>query len=124
MSHTIDQGMTMKKIAAHCLIALAGLTLSSTPAFAQSDWGRKVAALVASKQTYPRAAQMRGDEGTVKVKVSVSASGAVESVEMVAPSGSSVLDREALDLPRKIGTFPAPPAGATSVVLPLTWKLM
>lgn len=97
----------------------------ATPAFAQpAAWQQAVARQIASKQTYPRAAQMRGDEGTVKVKVYVSASGAVEKTELVAPSGSSVLDREALALPAKAGTLPAPPGGAAAVILPLTYKLM
>jgi periplasmic protein TonB len=115
----------VRSLSTKCMIAVAAISAFSAPVFAQSaDWQKQVARLIASKQTYPRAAQMRGDEGTVKVKVYVSASGAIEKTEMVAPSGSSVLDREALALPAKAGTFPAPPGGATSVVLPLTWKLM
>lgn len=100
-------------------IAFPSVATAQTP-----DWQRQVARLLASKQTYPRAAQMRGDEGTAKIKVYVGADGSVQKTEMVAPSGSSVLDREALGLPAKAGKFPAPPGGATSVVLPLTWKLL
>ena len=101
------------------------MTVIAAPAFAQSaDWQRNVARLLAAKQTYPRAAQMRGDEGTAKVKLTVASDGSVANVELVAPSGSSVLDREALALPEKVGKFPPPPAGTSSVVLPLTWKLM
>ncbi len=115
----------MLKFTSKCLVAAAALAAMGAPAFAQSAaWQQQVARLVAAKQTYPRAAQMRGDEGTARVKVYVSASGAIEKTELAAPSGSSVLDREALSLPSKVGTFPAPPGGATSVVLPLTWKLM
>lgn len=114
-----------KKIAGKSAVAAVATLLMSSPAFAQpAAWQQSVARLIASKQTYPRAAQMRGDEGTVRVKVYVSASGAVEKTEMVAPSGSSVLDREALGLPTKVGTLPAPPGGATAIVLPLTYKLM
>ena len=114
----------MLKFASKCAVATAAL-LVSVPVFAQpAGWQQSVARLVASKQTYPRAAQMRGDEGTGKVKVYVSASGAVEKTEMVAPSGSTVLDRDALALPQKIGNFPAPPGGAAVIVLPLTYKLM
>ena len=113
------------KFAGKCAVAAASLMIISTPALAQpAAWQQAVARLVASKQTYPRAAQMRGDEGTAKVKVYVSASGAIEKTEIVSPSGSSVLDREALSLPAKAGNFPAPPGGATSIILPLTWKLM
>lgn len=114
-----------KNFAGKGAVAVAAALIMSTPAFAQSPaWQQSVARLIASKQTYPRAAQMRGDEGTAKVKVYVSASGAVEKTEMVTPSGSSVLDREALALPAKAGNFPAPPGGATTIILPLTWKLM
>jgi len=113
------------KFAGKCAVAAAAVLIANAPAFAQpAAWQKAVARLVASKQTYPRAAQMRGDEGTAKVKVYISASGAVEKTEMVSPSGSSVLDREALKLPTKAGAFPAPPGGATTIVLPLTWKLM
>lgn len=102
--------------------AVAVLALSS-PAFAQS-WQQQVAKIVASKQTYPRTAQMRGEEGTAKVKVYIGADGSVQKAELVAPSGSAALDKEALALPTKVGTLPAPPGGATTLVLPLTWKLL
>src|SRR3546814_3970253 len=74
-----------------------------------SDWSSDVC-------SSDLAAQMRGDEGTAKVKVNVTADGSIGSVELVAPSGSSVLDREALALPAKVGKFPPPPGGAASVV--------
>lgn len=114
-----------KRIFANLAALFAGVTMMTTPAHAQSaDWQRAVARLVAAKQTYPRAAQMRGDEGTAKVKLTVSADGSVANVELVNPSGSSVLDREALALPAKVGKFPPPAGGPASVILPLTWKLM
>jgi len=107
------------------VFALAAAAAVSAPAFAQSaDWQRQAARLIASKQTYPRTAQMRGEEGTVKVKVYIGASGAVEKTELVAPSGSSTLDREALAMPVRVGTFPAPPGGPTTLTVPITWKLM
>lgn len=100
------------------------LSLSATAASGQSGWTLQVARAIAAKQTYPRTAQMRGEEGTAKVKIFISASGAVERTELVAPSGSSTLDKEALALPARAGTLPAPPAGATSVTVPITWKLL
>jgi protein TonB len=107
------------------LAAVLAIAASATPALAQSaDWAKSVARAIASKQTYPRSAQMRGEEGTAKVKVYVSAAGAVERTELVAPSGSSTLDKEALALPTRAGTLPAPPGGATAVTVPITWKLL
>lgn len=105
--------------------ALAALALSPLPAMAQpAAWISQVARAIAAKQSYPRTAQMRGEEGTARVKVFVSASGAVERTELVAPSGSATLDKEALALPAKAGTLPPPPGGATSVTVPITWKLL
>ena len=106
-------------------IALGLAALIPTTASAQSaDWIKSVARAIAAKQTYPRSAQMRGEEGTAKVKISISASGAIERTELVAPSGSSTLDKEAVALPQRAGQVPPPPGGATTVTVPITWKLL
>ena len=105
-----------------------GLFVAATmaaPAHAQSaDWIRQVTRTIAAKQTYPKAAQARGEEGTAKVKIYVAASGAVERAELVSASGSTALDREALALPSRTGSVPPPPGGATTVTVPITWKLL
>lgn len=106
-------------------IGAVAFAMSTAPVFAQStDWLKQVAHLIAAKQTYPHMAQMRGEEGTAKVKIYVGADGSVQKTELVGPSGSSILDKEALALPQKVGALPPPPAGATSVTLPFTWKLI
>ena len=102
---------------------LAGM-LTATPALAQSDWSRQVARIISSKQTYPATAQMRGEEGTAKVKVYVGADGSVQRTELATGSGSSLLDREALAMPTRAGRLPAPPGGATVLTVPVTWKLI
>jgi periplasmic protein TonB len=112
----------MFKNVAKSFLVVGSLVMVSAPAFA-ADWSGSVARLIASKQTYPTAAQMRGDEGTAKVRVLVGADGTVTGTELVAGSGSALLDKEALALPKKVGKFPAPDAGQSSIVLPLTWKL-
>lgn len=104
---------------------LAALALTATPAFAQSaDWQKQVARIIGSKQTYPRTAQMRGEEGTARVKVYVGAGGKIERTELVAPSGSSTLDKEAVAMPTRAGAVPPPPGGATAIIVPVTWKLL
>ncbi|MBF9153142.1 energy transducer TonB [Novosphingobium jiangmenense] len=103
-------------------IALAGAAM---PAMAQSaEWQKQVTRIIASKQTYPRTAQMRGEEGTARVKVYIGASGAVERTELVAPSGSATLDKEALAMPTRAGSVPPPPGGAATLIVPVTWKLL
>jgi len=106
-------------------LGLTVLAMTTTAAFAQAaDWQRQVSRIIASKQTYPRSAQMRGEEGTARVKIFVGASGAIERTELVAPSGSATLDKEALSMPTRAGSVPPPPGGATALVVPLTWKLL
>lgn len=111
------------KVVVKIAAALSVLAMIATPALA-NDWVGSVKRNVAAKQTYPRTAQMRGEEGTAKVKVYVSASGKIEKAELVGSSGSSALDREAVAVFNRVGNLPAPPAGTSSVVLPLTWKLL
>lgn len=115
----------MFKTAKTLAFGLIAAACIAGPAHAQSaDWIKAVTRTIASKQTYPKAAQARGEQGTAKVKIYVAASGAVERAELIAPSGSTVLDREALALPSRTGSVPPPPGGATSVTVPITWKLL
>lgn len=114
----------MIKTIAKLSFAMTGAVLLSTSAFAQSsDWTRSVTNMFAAKQTYPSTAQMRGEEGTAKVKVYIGADGAVQKAEIVSGSGSAILDKEALSVPAKVGKVPAPPAGPTTLTVPMTWKL-
>ena len=107
------------------VLGAAGMMLSASACFAAAtpDWTLQVRKLLASKQDYPRAAQMRGDEGTAKIKLDIATDGSVAAVALVQPSGSAVLDREALALVRRVGAFPLPPGGSASLVVPLTWKM-
>ena len=108
------------------ILGVTAALLATSPVFAAAtpEWTAKARQLIAAKQDYPRSAQMRGDEGTAKIKIVVGADGAVASVDLVQPSGSPVLDKEALAVPRKVGTFPAPPGGGAEITVPLTWKMM
>lgn len=113
----------MKGIAKSILGVAASLMLA-TPALADNaDWAKQVAHALASKQTYPATAEMRGEEGTAKVKVYIGADGSVLRSELVGPSGSSALDKEAMAVPSRVGHVPAPPGGATALTVPMTWKL-
>jgi periplasmic protein TonB len=116
--------MKLTRKIAPALAALAAL-VTATPALAQSaEWQKQVTRIIASKQTYPRTAQMRGEEGTARVKVFIGASGAIERTELVGPSGSATLDKEALTMPTRAGSVPPPPGGAVTIIVPVTWKLL
>lgn len=107
------------------VLGLAATLLSASACYAAAtpDWTLKVRQLLASKQSYPAAAQMRGDEGTAKIKLEITTDGSIAAVSLVEPSGSAVLDREALAVAKRVGSFPLPPGGSASLVVPLTWKL-
>ncbi|MFC7302093.1 energy transducer TonB [Cognatiluteimonas weifangensis] len=75
---------------------------------------------------YPRAAQRRGESGTVLLRVQVGADGQPRAVELVQGSGSRVLDRAASDAVRRWRFRPAlrngqPVAGVVQV--PVTFDL-
>jgi protein TonB len=115
----------MMKLIGKLALGLTALSMTMSSAFAQStDWQKQVARVIASKQTYPRSAQMRGEEGTARVKLYVGAGGAIERSELVAPSGSTTLDKEAVAMATRAGSVPPPPGGATTIVVPVTWKLL
>ena len=104
--------------------AIAALVLLASAGTASAaDWKSTVARIVAQQHSYPRSAQIRGDEGTAKVRLSVDAGGKITEVELVEPTGSQILDREAIRIPQKIGTVPPPPGGPTKLVIPIAWKL-
>jgi protein TonB len=119
------EGTSIFKTAKTLALALVAAACVAGPANAESaEWIKQVTRTIAAKQTYPKNAQARGEEGTAKVKIFVAASGAIERAELIAPSGSTTLDREALSLPSRTGSVPPPPGGATSVTVPITWKLL
>lgn len=109
-----------------CKIAAAILTVGAftlaTPAHAD-DWTKAVVQLIVKNQTYPRSAELRKEEGTAKVRLTLGADGKINNIEVTQSSGSDILDREAQKMFEKIGALPSPPSGTSSVVVPITWKL-
>jgi protein TonB len=97
-----------------------------SPAVASADpanWRMSVARLIASHQNYPRSAQIRGQEGTTKLRVAFAATGQISQVDLIESSGSAILDREAQTMVNGLGHFPTPPSGISSVVVPIVWRL-
>ncbi len=116
--------MNIRRIALLAITGLTGLAVAG-PAYAvDPGWQRKVSQLIGANYTYPRSAQLRGEQGRAKVKIAFSGAGKVLSVDLVQSSGSAILDREAVRIPMKVGAFPAPPTGSTTnLVLPITWRI-
>lgn len=101
------------------------LTMAAPALAAQGrDWHAQVMKLIAANFSYPRSAQLRGEEGTARIRITINASGRLASIELVQPSGSAILDREAVRIPAKVGSFPPPPGRATvSLVVPISFRL-
>ena len=116
--------MNICRIALLAVTGLTGLAAAGPAHAADPGWLRKVSQLVSANNTYPRSAQLRGEQGRAKVKIAFSGAGKVLSVDLVQSSGSAILDREAVRIPMKVGSYPAPPTGSTTnIVLPITWRL-
>ena len=62
--------------------------------------------------------------GKARIKIDISATGKIVSVELIQSTGSAILDREAVRIPMKVGSFPAPPAGSNSeLIFPISWRI-
>lgn len=115
--------MNMHRIALVAAAALTGLAVAGPAQAADPGWKRKVSQLITANYSYPRSAQVRGEQGDAKIKISFSPAGKVVSVDLVQSSGSAILDREAVRIPTKVGSFPAPPGGAAQLVFPISWRI-
>jgi protein TonB len=123
----------MCKFLVSSLIAIAASTslaqsLKPQPQFGSvtpsvEAWSKKIVTQIVSQQEYPRSAQVRRAEGTVKVRVTVAADGSIASTEVVESSAFDVLNREAVRTIERSAPFPAPPGGTRVFVVPLVWKL-
>lgn len=116
--------MNMRRVAMLAIIGLMGLAPAGPAHAADPAWQKKVAQLIGANYSYPRSAQLRGEQGNAKIKVAISGAGKVLSVDLVQSSGSAILDREAVRIPMKVSTYPAPPGGSTTnVVFPISWRI-
>ena len=76
---------------------------------------------------YPRIAQLRGWQGTVRVQLELDSNGNITQSSIKESSGFDVLDRQALDMVKKATPLPLPPEvlrnRAFSILVPVTFKL-
>jgi periplasmic protein TonB len=113
----------VKNITTLALLLSAFATTPALSADAPTSWQGAVARLIAGKQSYPRSAQIRGEEGTTRLRIALNPDGKVNQVELAASSGSAILDREAQSVVSAIGKFPPPPAGTRTLLVPIVWRL-
>jgi protein TonB len=116
--------MNTRRIALLAFAGLGGLAATGPAHADDAGWRKKVAALIGANYSYPRSAQLRGEQGSARVKITFSSAGKVVSVDLIQSTGSAILDREAVRIPMKVAAFPAPPTGsAANVVLPIIWRI-
>ena len=85
----------------------------------------KLQAMLESKKVYPKRALMKGEQGTVNISFSITASGKFESIEIIQGSRFEELDQAALQLVKKSAFFEPLPAELLprlQVSLPIVFK--
>ncbi len=116
--------MNIRRTALLVISGLVGIAATG-PAYAVDPaWQKKVAQIISANYAYPRSAVLRGEQGSARVKIAFSGAGKILSVDLVKSTGSAILDREAVRIPRKVATYPAPPTGSnTDAIFPITWRI-
>ncbi len=85
-----------------------------------ATWEKAVVSHLNRFKRYPSAARARGIQGAVSVTFSIDRAGSVLDARILASSGSSFLDEEALAVVRRASPLPSPPAAMAGAQLNLT----
>ena len=100
---------------------------SIAEALAMRDYTPLVVQEIYKKISYPSRAIDRGFEGTVRMVVVVSKSGALEKVSIAQKSRHSILNKAAIKATERAAPFPALPAALNTdefeITVPITFKL-
>jgi protein TonB len=89
-----------------------------------ASWKSELYARLKQFQHYPEAARSRGETGTASISFTIDGRGRVVAAHLVASSGSSILDQEALASVRRASPMPAPPNGASvTISVPMRYTL-
>ncbi|MBI4985160.1 MAG: energy transducer TonB [Rhodocyclales bacterium] len=90
-------------------------------------YGHALAGAVATRQRYPRVAQLRQWQGTSLLQLELAADGRLLDVRVLSSSGHEILDRQALEMVRAATPLPPLPAafGSRSVTVdvPVVFRL-
>jgi protein TonB len=89
-----------------------------------ANWKSELYARLKQFQHYPEAARSHGETGTASISFTIDGSGRVVAAHLVASSGSSILDQEALATVHRASPMPAPPNGASvTISVPMRYTL-
>jgi protein TonB len=91
------------------------------------NWKSRLVARLERYKRYPNEAQRRREHGVVRLAFNVDRRGGVHNVRILRSSGSSLLDRATLALPRRAAPLPPPPANLGGrripIVVPIRYNI-
>lgn len=103
----------------------AAASSHATSAAEVAAWRSSWAAALSWSKHYPEAAKARGEQGTVRLALTIGRSGHVMSARVIGSSGSAILDQAALEMARSASGRPLPPEMGASVnlVVPVRYSI-
>lgn len=90
-----------------------------------SAWTSNWSAALSWAKSYPASARARGEQGIVRLALTVGSSGHVISARVISSSGYPDLDQAALEMARKASGKPPPPemGGSVNLTVPIRYHL-
>ena len=93
----------------------------------ERQYEQRIRQRILQKKVYPRLAKRMRKQGVVKVAFTLSKNGALSRLRILQSSGVKSLDKAALQAVKKVGRFPAFPAGirkhSINYIIPITYRL-
>lgn len=83
---------------------------AAPPSDAEQAWEGRILARLERNKRYPAAAQAAGQQDTVYLRLSIDRRGRLLDAAIKRSSGFALLDSETLELARRAGPYPQPPA--------------
>jgi protein TonB len=94
---------------------------------ARQAYGNSLSREIGKNKRYPRIAQMRGWEGSVRLQIDIDANGKIANVSVVESSDRDVFNTEALEMVKRMVQPPSIPEAlrgkAFSVRVPISFRL-
>jgi len=96
---------------------------SSPAVIIEENLQRLIRELIEARKRYPEAARRRGEEGEVELRLAVDPDGRLRDCTLYSPSGSTILDRDAVRLVQSIFPIEAPLNREISTMIRINYSL-
>jgi protein TonB len=94
--------------------------ISNKPSEASLTWHKSLVLHLNKHKKYPHEARKAGEEGVASVSFKLDRSGKVIASHLDKSTGSTLLDKEAIEVLARASPFPAPPSDVADVTISLT----